>query len=170
MKKKNIFFILSVTIFLVIVFFLFFFFKKENNLQSKPEVLSLEENYFSKDIKFVKIVGKTIKVDVVSNEKSRAQGLSNKKELKEYEGMLFVFDYEDKHSFWMKEMNFPIDIIWIDKYFKVVDIKKNAHPLSFPDSFSPKKEALYVLEILAGFSEKNNLKDGDLVEFLPSEA
>ena len=88
--------------------------------------------------------------------------------LKENEGMLFVFNHADKYSFWMKDMNFPIDIVWIGEDMHVVYIKKNALPTSYPETFTPNQDAKYVLEVISSFSEKNNLKVGDKVEFLPS--
>jgi hypothetical protein len=118
------------------------------------------------DVNYIKINGKILKVEIALTPKEQEQGLSNRKELKEDEGMLFVFDHIDKYSFWMKDMNFPIDIIWISEDLHVVFIKKNALPESYPDTFSPTQTAKYVLEVNSGFSEKNDLKYGDRVEFL----
>ncbi len=78
--------------------------------------------------------------------------------------MLFVFDKPDIYSFWMKDMLFPIDMIWISEDGKVVYIERDARPESYPNSFIPDAPAKYVLEVNAGFSEKNNLKVGDKVE------
>jgi len=58
-------------------------------------------------------------------------------------------------------MNFPIDMIWIGEDMKVIYIKKNAEPESYPETFGPDANAKYVLEILAGFSDQNNLQVGD---------
>ncbi len=63
-------------------------------------------------------------------------------------------------------MQFSIDIIWISEDLKVVDIKEEATPESYPESFAPKEGAKYVLEVGAGFSKLNNLKIGDSVKFL----
>lgn len=117
------------------------------------------------NIKYVKIAGQDIKVDLALNEKTQRQGLSGRKELKENEGMLFVFDKSGKYPFWMKDMNFPLDIIWLSEDLEVVYIKKRALPESFPENFIPEKNAKYVLEVVSGFSEKNNLKAGDRAEF-----
>jgi hypothetical protein len=65
-------------------------------------------------------------------------------------------------------MNFPIDMIWIDENLKVVYIQKSAEPSSYPNSFTPNTNARYVLEVVSGFSENNNLKIGDTIQFLPS--
>jgi uncharacterized membrane protein (UPF0127 family) len=64
-------------------------------------------------------------------------------------------------------MNFPIDIIWIDEDLRVNFIKKNALPSSYPEAFSPDGNSLYVLEVNSQFLDKNNLKEGDKVKFLP---
>lgn len=127
------------------------------------------------NIKYIKIAGKILKVELALTPEEREQGLSGRDKLNEDEGMLFVFDHVDKYSFWMKDMNFPIDIIWISSDLKVVYIKKNATPESYlpagkagPETFIPTKEAKYVLEVFSLFSEKNNLKEGDKIEFLSS--
>lgn len=60
--------------------------------------------------------------------------------------MLFVFPEAGLHRFWMKDMNFPIDIYWLGKNYEVVDVAKNVPPESYPKTFSPKSPANYVLE------------------------
>ena len=122
-------------------------------------------NQNTRDIKIVKIAGENIKVDLAQTPNAQAQGLSGRSMLKNDGGMLFVFDHSDKYSFWMKDMNFHIDIIWLDQNMKVVYIKKNATPESYPDSFTPNQNAKYVLEVISGFSDKHNLKTGDNAEF-----
>ena len=113
----------------------------------------------------VKIAGQEIKVDLAITKVEHSRGLSGRAELQEDEGMLFVFDHPAQHPFWMKEMNFPIDIIWLSKDKKVVDIKKDARPELYPEIYTPSQEAKYVLEVVSGFSEKHNLKVGDKVKF-----
>ena len=80
--------------------------------------------------------------------------------------MLFVFDKPGQYPFWMKDMNFAIDIIWIGEDLRVVYIKKDARPELYPETYTPTENAKYVLEVPAGFSEKNNLKVGDSASFL----
>lgn len=152
---------------LVIAFFLFLFFLVAN----KP-------NFWTSDIQnqkiqYIKIAGKILKIELALTPEAQEKGLSGRKELKENEGMLFVFNHIGQYSFWMKDMNFALDIIWLapsesgDKNdLRVVYIKKNALPESYPETFTPNQNAKYVLEVLSGFSEKNNLKVGDKVEFL----
>ena len=117
------------------------------------------------NIKQVKIAGQVVKVELALTSEEQAQGLSQRSELKENEGMLFVFKRTGNYPFWMKDMNFPLDIIWISKDFSVIYIKKDARPESYPETYSPSKNAIYVLEVVSGFGEKNNLQIGDRVEF-----
>lgn len=118
-----------------------------------------------KDIKYVLISGQKIKVDLAITEQERNKGLSLRPFLSDDVGMLFVFDKASKYFFWMKEMNFPIDIIWIGEDKKIVYIKKDAKPESYPEVFGPSIDAKYVLEVVSGFSDKYNLKEGDEIDF-----
>ena len=117
------------------------------------------------NIKYVKIAGQDIKVELALTLEDQAQGLSDKSELLENEGMLFVFNKPNKYPFWMKGMNFAIDIIWIGDDMHVVYIKKYARPEEYPNTYVPNKDAKYVLEVVPGFSDKNNLQVEDRVEF-----
>ncbi len=119
------------------------------------------------NIRYVKIAGQSIKVDLALTKDAQNMGLSGREALDSDEGMLFVFKYSTSHPFWMKDMNFPIDIIWISEDFKIVYIKKSAQPESYPEVYEPKGKgqySRYVLEVVAGFAEKNNLKVGDKIE------
>ncbi len=93
----------------------------------------------------------------------RIQGLSDTPYLPENVVKLFVFDSVDFHSIWMKDMNYAIDIIWVDDDYKIVDIKKHATPESFPEAFEPKAPARYVIETVAGFVDNHNIKIGGIV-------
>lgn len=73
---------------------------------------------------------------------------------------LFVFDTPGSHAIWMKDMLYPIDIIWLDADGKVVHIKENATPESFPESFSSPVPAVYVIETVAGFVSLHNITNG----------
>ena len=123
-----------------------------------PPNLGVEET-------FVKIAGQKIKVELADTPLEHARGLSGRSGLKEDEGMLFVFSRPGLYPFWMKDMNFPIDIIWLDENLKVISIKKNAQQDSYPDIFSPEVKAKYVLEVTSGFTDEHDLKVGDTAEF-----
>lgn len=92
----------------------------------------------------------TIRAEIADTDKKRQQGLSGRKYLAKDQGMLFVFDRPDYYGFWMKEMNFPIDLIWLNQDWKVVGINKDLRPDSYPQVFYPPSEVLYVLEINSG--------------------
>jgi len=154
----------SVSILIVIIFLATgFFLINHSSKNFKPE-----------NIQYVKIAGQMLKVELALTKEEQERGLSLRKDLKEDEGMLFVFNTPDKYSFWMKDMNFSIDIIWLaqpeaglGEDLHVVYIKKDAKPESFPEIFEPNENSKYVLEVISGFSEKNNLKEGDNAKFLP---
>lgn len=118
------------------------------------------------DIKEIKIAGQNIKVNLALTPEAQAQGLSGRKSLEKNKGMLFVFSKSDKYAFWMKDMNFSIDMIWIGENMQVIYIKENALPSSYPETYEPSGNAKYILEVVSGFSKKNNLKIGDKVEFV----
>jgi len=76
------------------------------------------------------------------------------------QGMLFIFEKKDTHSFWMKDMKFSIDIIWLNENKEVVFIKENAKPEDFPQNYIPTEQSLYVLEFNEGFVKENNISNG----------
>ncbi len=105
-------------------------------------------------------------VEVANTTYFLEKGLSGHPPLKNDEGMFFVFQKPDKYGFWMKDMLFPIDIIWIDKDFKIIHIEKSVSPGTYPKVFYPEADSLYVLEVSADEAEKLNLKAGDAIQFL----
>ena len=101
--------------------------------------------------------------EIADTEKERREGLQNRENLKSNAGMLFVFDGEEKHSFWMENTLIPLDIIWINKDKEVVFIKQNATPCSNCLSYTPDEKAKYVLEVNAGTTKDIGLKEGDKI-------
>ena len=118
-------------------------------------------------IKAVLVNGKKVKVSLALTETERILGLSGRTSLPEDEGLLFVFNPPADVGFWMKDMLFSIDIIWINEKGKVIWVEKNLSPESYPEIFSPPAPASYVLEVNAGFSDKVDLKTDDQIKFLP---
>ncbi|HLD61708.1 MAG TPA: DUF192 domain-containing protein [Patescibacteria group bacterium] len=95
----------------------------------------------------------------------KARGLSYRESLDKDKGMIFFFDPPSKESFWMKGMNFSLDMIWI-RDNAVIDITKNAPPLKDslrPLYYSPKEPADMVLEINAGQADEYGIQIGDVV-------
>ncbi|OIP58041.1 MAG: hypothetical protein COX79_03375 [Candidatus Levybacteria bacterium CG_4_10_14_0_2_um_filter_36_16] len=113
------------------------------------------------------INGKIFNLSVARSDKDRIKGLSGKDSLEQNTGMLFVFNKKDYYSFWMKDMKFPIDIIFIDDS-TVVDLFENTLPPQNINSelsvYKPKSPGNYVLEVNGGTASKNNLKIGDKIE------
>lgn len=98
-------------------------------------------------VAFVEINDRTIIVEVADDHQERVQGLSDREGLEGGHGMLFVFDEEDYHGIWMKNMKFNIDVIWFDEKGNIVHIEEDLGPETFPTVFKPDHPALYILEI-----------------------
>ena len=103
-------------------------------------------------------------VEMVSTNDTQKRGLSHRPSLKEKSGMLFVFSTSSNHSFWMKNMNFPLDIIWINNK-KIVKIDYNLAPEGeLPTkNYNSDQPVDLVLEINAGEAKKYNLSIGDQI-------
>lgn len=160
MKPKVIPTIILLTI-LFIVFFIIYmkFYNERNNQINNNDTVykTICGKYQEGEVKFN---DKIIKVIIANNDCKRSLGLSGKMSLNN-EGMLFIFEKSGNYSFWMKDMNFPLDILWINEDFSVVGIEKNVATSTYPKVFGEKYKAKYVLEISAGNSQKNNIKIGD---------
>ena len=111
------------------------------------------------------IAGVGVAIAIADTPLEREQGLSGTTGLSDSEGMFFIFDRDDQHSFWMKDMAYAIDIIWISAAKKVVYIEKGVAPDTFPHAFTPPTPARYVLEVPAGFSETHRVQVGSEVVF-----
>lgn len=110
--------------------------------------------------------GEPLFLEVADTDVLRTQGLSLHRPLALNEGMLFIFPNDGRHGFWMKDMLFPIDILWLDSDYRIVDVKEHATPASYPEIFLPGAPARYVLEVSAEFFENHRLKQGDVLEIL----
>ena len=116
----------------------------------------------------VTVNGLILSADISASNEQRTKGLSVKDALAENEAMLFVFDNEDEHTFWMKDMKFPIDIIWINDNKTVVHIEHNLQPCGYGllcPTYKPGQDSLYVLETVGGFAEKHDVVQGTRVQF-----
>ena len=103
--------------------------------------------------------------ELAKTEEERRIGLSRHAQLKKMEGLLMVYNSAGRYGIWMKEMSFPIDIIWISEDQRIVDFKEDASPESYPEIFRPEYPARYVLEVNSGFVERFNIDRGDKVDF-----
>ena len=112
-------------------------------------------------IKNILIASTTIPIEIASSSEDMLRGLSERKNLEYGNGMLFIFDNLGSHGFWMKDMNFPVDIIFINENFEVVGIEKNLSTSTYPEIFGEEFISKYVLEVSAGFADKSGIKIGD---------
>ncbi|MBI5079459.1 DUF192 domain-containing protein [Candidatus Wolfebacteria bacterium] len=123
------------------------------------------------EISKIEINGKVFEVEIADTILKKTKGLSGRKCLKNdegicpesAEGMLFLFSSPSKRSFWMKDMKFALDIIWINND-RIVDISKNVPSPKggeSPSVVSPSEVADKVLEMAAGSAEKFGIKIGD---------
>lgn len=108
-----------------------------------------------------------ITVSVADDHAERTLGLSGTPSLDELEGKLFIYDVDAKHGIWMKDMLFPIDIIWIDKNLQVVHIAENVAPSTYPQVFLPQVDARFVLEMNAFIVSSLKIQVGDRVTMPP---
>ncbi|MDO8492658.1 MAG: DUF192 domain-containing protein [bacterium] len=106
-----------------------------------------------------------IVVEIANNPEKRILGLSGRESLPQNAGMLFAFAEPSFPEFWMKDMKFSIDIIWMDQKYTVVEITKNISPETFPNTFSPKEKSKYVVEVNTGFIDKYKINVGDKAAF-----
>ena len=95
-------------------------------------------------------------VEIADTNHSRQTGLMCRKTLSKEQGMLFIFDDSKIRSFWMKNTLIPLDIIFIDENFDIINIHNNAIPLLEDTSYQSDLPAKYVLELKGGMSEAYN--------------
>ncbi len=107
--------------------------------------------------------GKTFKTEIADSQKERAIGLMEHKELPENQALLLVFEKPGFHSIWMKNMDFPIDIIWLDGDFKIVYFEENVKPCQKKPcpNYTPLKKARYVLEVPPNTVSQEGLTTGN---------
>ena len=111
--------------------------------------------------------GEEIPVEVADTLKKRRLGLGKRTSLKKGWGMLFVFEKRKPHRFWMKDMQFPLDIIWLENH-RIVHIIHNAKPANSkdePEVMTSPVAVNFVLEIAAGRAAKLRLKVGQRMKF-----
>lgn len=113
----------------------------------------------------------TFRVEVADTDEKRTRGLSGRSEIGA-DGMLFIFDSPGQYGFWMKEMLFDLDFIWI-RDGQVVDIHEQIpHSVSSDSTlpvYQPKQVVTQMLEVPAGTVEEFNIQIGDTVQYLSDE-
>lgn len=145
--RKIVFFLTTALFFLLIILAVFFCSQNENNKK-----VCFKENCYS--------------VEIANTQEQREKGLMFREKIEKNQGMLFINESEGIYPVWMKNMNFPLDIVWLDKDMKTVYIYKNAQPCANEcQNIVPDKMAQYIVEINAGEADKNKVKTGDILIF-----
>lgn len=152
-KKKN----LMLLVFLFAAFFAVAVILSQQSGQIKTGPL--------KEITLVNSNNEHLKIyaEIADNDTARETGLSGREKIPENMGMLFIFDSEHRLGFWMPDMKFPLDMIFFDSNYKIVDIAENEQPCATKSDCPVyvSKPAKYVLEVNAGVVKKNKIKIGD---------
>jgi uncharacterized protein len=144
--------VINVLVGFLFLFLFFIFFPLSKELFSKVFINDFEKA----------VIGETpITVEIVDTNLKMAKGLSGRESIPKNHSMLFVFETLGYHGIWMKNMEFPIDIIWLNEHSEVIHIEEKVLPNSFPKVYEPDKPALFVLELNANFVKENNIKIGD---------
>ena len=124
--------------------------------------------------RFIKIFfpdGRSVTAELAVTDEERSRGLMFRDNIPPGQGMLFVFEEEDLHSFWMKNTLVPLDMLWLGRDRRIIHIAKNVPPCASEPcpTYGPGSPALYVLELRAGQTDVLGLKLQDRLEFvLPS--
>lgn len=139
------------------LFFLVSFEEDEGGVPSLPERLVTGEVLYFDDV--------AVRLEFAETEEKRQKGLSGRANLARGTGLFFVFPESDLHGIWMRDMRFPIDIIWFNEDLVVVDTAMNVTPATFPKVFQPQAPARYILETNYGFVEVYGIEPGDKAEF-----
>ena len=157
----------------LVIIFLYFFLSAVQSCdqQVKKSISITKEINFSKEGELTlrktksDSVFKTLDIEIAQTDYETQTGLMYRKSIEEHQGMLFIFQEELPRSFYMKNTEFSLDIIYINKKKKVVSIKKNTIPYD-KNSLPSGKPVLYVLEIKAGLSDRWGIENGDSVRWL----
>lgn len=165
---------IQITVVVVLISFIIFFVfsnlitnKQEINPQLEKAVSSKTIYSFTKEgeLSFNDSKGNlisSIDIEIADTDEQRQLGLMYRDKMEEDQGMLFIFDREAPQAFWMHNTILPLDIIYVNSKMEIVHIVKNAKP--FDDTSLPSiKPAQYVVEVIAGYSDKYNLKEGDKI-------
>jgi uncharacterized membrane protein (UPF0127 family) len=112
--------------------------------------------------------GKLFHVETVVSGVALRKGLSGRKELKKGTGMLFIFETLDRHTMWMPDMHFPLDVVWLDETLSVVNISYGLQPCP-PGGDCPSSSSVYMckyaLEMNAGEAAIYGFMNGTQLTF-----
>jgi len=147
--EKKLLFIVFLSVILFLIFIVISFFLRSKN-QSR---VCFKDNCFV--------------VELAITAQEQARGLMFREKLDLDRGMLFIFENEGEHSFWMKNTLMPLDIIWLNKDKEIVFVSKNTQPCKSDicPVVNSDKKAQYALELNGGITDKIGLDVGDKMIF-----
>ncbi|MEA1909701.1 MAG: DUF192 domain-containing protein [Patescibacteria group bacterium] len=150
----------------VLILIMIFSWISKDTINISPSINDLQE--INIEAKITLPNSKVINIGIADTEEERTQGLAGVSNMLSSEGMWFVFEKESYYAFWMRGTLVNLDIIWLDKNMKIVDMRHNLEPageVAAPSTYKNTRPARYVLELLGGEAKSNRLKIGDQVEF-----
>lgn len=164
-KKDNSFVLSTIIIGIIALVILIIYLSSENALPKLRDFYDASMFNATSSITITAPLG-TINTEVSSTSDLRERGLSGRIQLAPLSGMLFVFPNPGIYGFWMKDMNFPIDIVWINDAHNVVAINSEVATSTYPDSIFPPSNISYVLELNAGAAREFGIATGTNLVFM----
>jgi len=168
-RRKKSFRILTIlTIVVVAVFLVFTNILRDNNKEDKQQIVQNysafeftkegELTFTSSDSEFIA----KIDIEIAEDDEARGQGMMYRSKLKESQGMFFIFNREEPQSFWMRNTPLSLDMLFVNKNNEIVKIHKSTEPFS-ESSYASLKPAIYVVEVIAGYTDTYEIKEGDKI-------
>ncbi|OHA26775.1 MAG: hypothetical protein A3C06_01375 [Candidatus Taylorbacteria bacterium RIFCSPHIGHO2_02_FULL_46_13] len=152
---------ISLTVFVATLLTLGLFYLFPSLLSSGVDPVVYDRPLIPLSTTTISIKGVTITAEVINSELEMAIGLGGREGLLPETGMWFEFGSNSRWGIWMKDMRFPIDIMWIDENMSIVTIAEKISPDTYPRVFYPSSDALFVLEVPAGFVENSQIETGN---------
>lgn len=113
----------------------------------------------------LKTKSQTYQLEAATTSADQAKGLGDRTSLADNRGMLFIFNDQQVRCFWMKDMHFSLDIIWLNQTKQVIHIEPNLSPATYPHAYCPAGTAKYVIEINAGQVQAAHITLGQTLQF-----
>ena len=164
-KSNNLHFLAIGLIGLLGLIVLISYLNSQNSLPTSMEEF-LSKNTIEANYTIIQAPQGIIKAEIATSSIALEQGLSGRISLPTNQGMLFVFPKVASRGFWMRNMSFPIDIIWINKDKVVIGVESNVDPSSYPHMYFPPSPIQYVLELNAGYANKNGITASTTLTFV----
>lgn len=172
-KKETIGAIAVLAIVMIVSFIIYLLPKSEYQTGKSTEEKKMQnENPFpfnkQGELSFIgkgdKIIS-SIDIEIAKTDESRQQGLMFRTSMEEKQGMLFIFEYEDMQSFWMKNTILPLDILFVNAKKEIVKIHRNTMPFQESPGYESGSPAQYVVEVNAGYCDKYKITEGNKITF-----